>query len=95
LQDLAVVGKEVALQPPFIEDVESLTDNILITPTSDNFSLLCHFLVELDFFLRLGIRIDVNTDKLMSHYLHGDIITESRIIVQIVREHSILQFFRS
>ena len=31
----------------------------------------------------------------MAHYLHGDIITESGIVIQIVREHSVLQLFCS
>ena len=95
LQNLAVVGEEVALQPPFIEDAESLADDILVTPTSDNFCLLRHFLVVQDFFFCLGIRIDVNPDKLMTYYLHGNSITESRIVIQIVREHSVLQLFCS
>lgn len=83
--------QEISLEFVLVEEIIPFIDNRLEPSATDGFGLLAHYLVEVLLTLVSRIGIDVNTKRFMTDYFHRFLVSIARIIIQIERQHPILQ----
>ena len=81
------VGKEVALHHLLVKEVVASVDNMAVSLAQDAFSLLCEELVVVALHLILWLGINVDAERLMADGLHGDLVAQVWIIVEIEGKH--------
>jgi hypothetical protein len=80
---LLEVGKEVTLHLFFVKEIIAFIDDGLIATTAEGFSLLAHTVVIVLLSLRLRLGINVDTERFMTHDLHGGLIPITWVVVEI------------
>ena len=88
---LAVILQEIGFEFVLVEKIIPFIHNLLESAATDGFGFLGHYLVEVQLTLVSRIGIDINTKRLMADNFHRFLVSIPRIIIQIERQHPVLQ----
>jgi len=87
---LTIVLQEIAFEFVPVEEVIPLIYNRFKSAATDGFGFLGHYIVEILLPLVLRVGIDINAKRFVTDYFHCFLVSISRIIIQIERQHFVL-----
>ena len=82
--------QEISLEFVLVEEIIPFIYYRLEPAATDGFGFLGHYIVEILLPLVLRIGIDINAKRFVTDYLHRFLVSISRIIIQIERQHFVL-----
>ena len=82
--------QEISLEFVLVEEIIPFIYDRFKSAATDGFGFLGHYLVEILFTFVPRIGIDINAKRFVTDYLHRFLVSISRIIIQIERQHFVL-----